>query len=138
LLAQNADHVLVTNIGLVLEDVITFFRSVIDKQERPSFTWKIDKENAKIDVTEVNQHAVKAYIWSANTKSTDPYRKDFRLLVNNNKDGSCPKHTLKIKKNCIQVTLWSKQELKRVDENSWQATAKIPEKGWVGYFIELF
>jgi len=70
---------LVTNIGLVIDDLIVFFRSVIDKQDRPSITWKIDKENAKIDVTEVNQHAVKAYFWSANTKSTDPYRKDFRF-----------------------------------------------------------
>lgn len=129
MLVQNAEHMLVTNIGLVLDDILVFFRSVIDKKVNPSFTWQIDKQNAKIDVTEVNQHAVKAYFWSAHTKSTDPIRKDFRLAVNNNKDGKCPKHTLLIDKNCIQITLWSKQELKRVDENSWQAIAKLPKKG---------
>jgi len=60
LIVQNAEHALVTNIGLVLADIQVFFRSVIDKKDRPAFTWTVDRENAKIDVTEVNQHAVKA------------------------------------------------------------------------------
>lgn len=130
LFLQNAEHTTATKIVEVIDDIIVFTKSILNKSQRPQLKWTIDRDKGEINVTEISQHATTAYLWYANTLST--MRKDFRLLVAKNKDGSCPSHCVKIKDNCIQVTIWKKLTLKRSSNNTWIAKVKIPKQGWVG------
>ncbi len=95
-----------------LPNLISFYKSVLDKAERPTYSWKVEGDLIKVTFDPAKKPtAIK--LWSAHNPST----RDFRI------DVFGPN--------------WSSEDLAIPDSGGLSVTMTAPESGYKGYFVEL-
>eukprot|EP01091_Cochliopodium_minus_P020808 TRINITY_DN920_c0_g2_i1.p1 TRINITY_DN920_c0_g2~~TRINITY_DN920_c0_g2_i1.p1 ORF type:complete len:505 (+),score=132.03 TRINITY_DN920_c0_g2_i1:1-1515(+) len=130
-MAPNAEHSLASALPNVIENISTFVQMVTNSQQRPNFTWSLQRSNtssASITITLDPSNVLKPYavkMWHARTLSDT--KRDFRLL------------TCYDFQKCFQPVLWFEKKLvpEANDSNVYIATAEKPVSGWRGFMVEV-
>lgn len=95
-----------------LPNMISFYASVLNKADRPSYSWKIEGDKIILQ-TDPNQKPASIKLWSAN----NPEARDFRI------DVLGPK--------------WTSSEILVNEKGTYEIAMKQPEKGFTAYFVEV-
>ena len=95
-----------------LPNLISFYKSVLDKAERPTYSWKVEGDQIKVTFDPAKK-PVAIKLWSAHNPST----RDFRI------DVFGPN--------------WSSEDLTIPDSGELTVSMTAPESGYKGYFVEL-
>lgn len=129
LLVKNADHLLITNFGEVLDSVSAFTQSVTKDASRPSYTWSIGADGQITVTTSVAPKKVDLVFTTIKTKS-----RDFRDAVL--KTDPCLE---KVLGGCLRFILWTTTNTMIVSNSSTTFTTNVPAppQGWTGFFLEV-
>lgn len=95
-----------------LPNLISFYNSILKKAPRPSYSWKIEEDQIKVNFDPTNQ-PVSIKLWSA----YNPLARDFRI------DVFGPN--------------WTAEEIPVPDSGELTVKMTMPESGYRGYFVEL-
>lgn len=129
-LIKDADHVLVTNFGLVLKSVIPFVQSVIRDTVRPSYTWSLDPSTQQITlVTSTPPKAVSVQYTTITTKL-----RDFRDVVGEDTAEIC---LIKVLGGCLRFLLWTAGTPKTLNSTTFVTDVSSPAVGWTGFYIQV-
>jgi PhoPQ-activated pathogenicity-related protein len=93
------------------QSLLSFFKSVLTKEERPKYSWVVKKDHSIVVETPLKPSSVK--LWQA----TNPKARDFRLET--------------IGK------VWESSDLSEQGSSRYIAKVPEPEKGWTAFFVEL-
>lgn len=95
-----------------LPNLISFYKSILDQAERPSYDWKVEGDQIKVTFDPTNKPAA-IKLWSA----YNPMSRDFRI------DVFGPN--------------WTSEDIVVPDSGELTVNMSTPESGYRGYFVEL-
>eukprot|EP01132_Coremiostelium_polycephalum_P001298 gene1298-1640_t len=130
----NAGHSLITRDKELIEEIISYYNIIINKQKLPEFDWSIVPDpttnQTTIYVNTKNscsfQKPSSVVVYQADTLSTT--RRDWRFHTFNQTTGTVQ----------VQNITWVPTPLKEVDDDFYSFTVSTPPQGgWRGAFIEL-
>jgi PhoPQ-activated pathogenicity-related protein len=95
-----------------LPNMIAFYHSILNAKPRPKYEWKIEGNQIMI-TTDPNQKPSSIKLWSAANEES----RDFRIYVLGPK--------------------WTSTEILVNESGRYEISMEQPEKGFIGYFVEL-
>lgn len=95
-----------------LPNLISFYKSILDQAERPSYDWKVEGDQIKVTFDPTNKPAA-IKLWSA----YNPMSRDFRID--------------------IFGPNWASEDIAVPDSGELMVNLITPESGYRGYFVEL-
>lgn len=95
-----------------LPNLISFYKSILNQTERPSYDWKVEGDQIKVTFDPTNKPAT-IKLWSA----YNPMSRDFRI------DVFGPN--------------WTSEDIAVPDSGELTVNMSTPESGYRGYFVEL-
>lgn len=93
------------------QGLLAFYNSVLQKQARPRYSWKFERDGSIRVTAQDKPSDVK--LWQA----TNPDKRDFRLMT--------------------LGQAYKSSELKPEKDGLWIAQVPKPDKGWTAFFVEL-
>lgn len=128
IMIKDADHLLVTNFGLVLKAVVSYCESVVFGVSRPTYTWSIDATTGQITVT-TSEAPVSVQLIQTSINTT---RRDFRDTILH--EDPCIIH---IMGGCIRFLLWSSSAATAVNATTFTTNVPVPAHGWTGFYLQV-
>jgi PhoPQ-activated pathogenicity-related protein len=126
-MCQNAEHSEITGIPNLLPTISAWGNAVLQNAKQPNFTWTIDPVDGHITVYNDPTIAVPINVtmWWAPSYFRHGLR-DWRLA--GGYDPTLP-----------QLVYWLPTHLQETapGSNMWIASQKMPETGWMGFFVEV-
>lgn len=95
-----------------LPNLISFYKSILNQTERPSYDWKVEGDQIKVTFDPTNKPAA-IKLWSA----YNPMSRDFRID--------------------IFGPNWTSEDIAVPDSGELTVNMSTPESGYRGYFVEL-
>lgn len=128
ILIKDADHILITNFGLVIQAAVSFCQSVVFGIARPSYTWMIDPLSGQIKVTtNVAPLSVSLVQTTIPTK-----QRDFRDVVLT--EDPCIIHVLG---GCVRFYFWDSSPAGTSGPLTYVTNITAPTAGWTGFYLQL-
>ena len=130
ILIKDADHVLVTNFGLVIKAVRAYTESVVNNLVRPSYSWAISATTGQIAVTtSVTPKKVELVYTTIATKL-----RDFRDIVGPGTENPCIIHVMG---GCVRFLLWTSTTITGTSPTTFATNVTAPAVGWTGFYLQL-
>ncbi|WP_194777150.1 PhoPQ-activated pathogenicity-related family protein [Pararhodonellum marinum] len=95
-----------------IQTMLAFYGSVLESEERPSYSWEVSKEGFDI-AFQGSEKPQKMLLWQAHNEE----KRDFRIDV--------------------LGPVWTATEIEIDDNDTYQVNLSSPDKGWTGYFLEM-
>lgn len=128
ILIQNADHILITNMDLVLRSVVGYCQTVIFDVPRPSYTWAIDNVTGQIWL-ETSEPPLSVSLLQTTILTTS---RDFRDVVFH--EDPCIIPALG---GCVRFLWWTSSPAVALNQTTFVTNVTVPAVGWTGFYLEM-
>lgn len=142
LMVQNAEHSMATGVQTLFEGAASFFEGLVANDTRPTYTWTIDEATGTLTMKSKTKPE-KVTLMIAETVSSKPNRRDFRMIKGNTPLAPCDPPAVKINdKICLNPIYWADKEVKPTrmedDQYVYEYVPTAPASGnWLGFFYQV-
>ena len=131
ILLKDADHLMVTNFGLLVKTFTGFYSSIIYNRPRPTYTWAIDSTSGVITLnSSVTPSSVEVIY-----QSTPTALRDFRDIAKN-----VTPCEIKLMGACLRFIFWDSQKVDiQPGQTVFQATLPVqpPQNHFAAFYIQV-